>query len=165
MCIRDRHTAILYDFDSNSYTLEQYEVPLSNQFISDSDGRLKPHFFDGEGKLCRGETGNTDDGQTIHMLIEFGPVLFQTYKDKTFEGVVVYSNHAVGSKVLTKMDCDDCFDTAGEIVKDITEVKHQNKGKSINYQITNSSPEDPAIIYGIEPILQTNQENIVGTRK
>jgi hypothetical protein len=118
------------------------------------NGYTKPYFTDENGYLFRDETGLTDAGNSIPMMLEFGRTNCGTEQAKIFESVLIDSERTRTGLMQYKLDGGN-WETLGQITENIGELtfglKTQKKiGHDINLRFTHNSSGDPPYFNGWE---------------
>lgn len=116
------------------------------------NGYTKPYFTDENGYLFRDETGLTDNGNSIPMMLEFGRTNCGTEQAKLFQAVLVNSERTRTGLLQYQLDGDN-WQTLGQIDKDITTLNipggDQKKiGHDINLRFTHNNQGDPPFFNG-----------------
>lgn len=145
-------TRLCYDFDLNIWWSELHTREIRFQFMHTMNGYTKPYFTDENGYLFRDETGLTDNGNSIPMLVEFGRTNCGTEQAKIFEAVLIDSERTRTGIMQYQLDGGN-WETLGQITEDIGELifqlKNQRKtGHDINLRFTHNSPGDPPYFNG-----------------
>lgn len=145
---------LCYDFDLNSWWTEEHKREIRFQFNYTMSGYTKPYFSDETGRLFRDETGNTDNGDSIPMEIEWGRNTFGTGEQKKYLSLILDSERARGGSLQYSLD-GAAFQTFKEqinnnIVKMIFPQHGQLvEGRDINYKFVHNDKGDPPIINGL----------------
>jgi len=116
------------------------------------NGYTKPYFTDENGYLFRDETGLTDAGNSIPMMVEFGRTNCGTEQAKIFEAVLIDSERTRTGIMQLQLDGGN-WETLGQITEDIGELtfplKNQKKtGHDINLRFTHNNLGDPPYFNG-----------------
>lgn len=123
-------TRALYDFGSNTWTIDALHHK-SLMYINDSSsGFSKPYFFSDTGYSYIDDTGDDDDGQAIQFEMDLGKTNYSTEAVKQFTGAYVYSHDASGLKIQLIVD-DKRPITVGEIQGPAHQVTYKNDRKPI----------------------------------
>lgn len=154
--IDGKPTRVVYDFDSNTWSIEKLPVaPLLQDYDEDA-GVLKPVFVSSDGKLYIDEKGNDDNGSTIPFEIELGRDIFGSEKLKKYDGMFIYSENSAGLKVYLSVD-NGQYKLVGQINGDVQyikfdEAKRQSetvgRGTSVDIKIAGSVGNKQHKIYG-----------------
>ena len=145
-------TRLCYDFDLNIWWPELHNREVRFQFMHTMNGFTKPYFTDENGYLFRDETGLTDAGNSIPMLLEFGRTNCGTEQAKIFEAVLIDSERTRTGIMQYQLDGGN-WETLGQIVEDIGELSFdlgtQKKiGHDINLRFTHNNQGDPPYFNG-----------------
>lgn len=145
-------TRLCYDFDLNIWWPELHSREVRFQFEHTMNGYTKPYFTDENGYLFRDETGLTDAGNTIPMLLEFGRTNCGTEQAKIFESVLIDSERTRTGIMQYQLDGGN-WETLGQITEDIGELSFklgtQKKiGHDINLRFTHNNQGDPPYFNG-----------------
>jgi len=160
-CIR-----LCYDFDLNIWWPELHNREMRFQFIHTMNGFTKPYFTDENGNMFRDETGNTDAGLSIPMLVEFGRTNCGTEQQKIFDAVQIDSEKTRTGLFQYSLDGGN-WQTLGQIDMDITTMVFPQKkpelktGHDINLRFTHNNSGDQPFVNGWT-IYFDNYESIVG---
>lgn len=116
------------------------------------NGYTKPYFTDENGYLFRDETGLTDNGASIPMLLEFGRTNCGTEQEKIFEAVLVDSERTRTGIMQYKLNNGN-WAVLGQIVEEVGELVFsqeylKKKGHDINLRFTHNSAGDPPFFNG-----------------
>lgn len=101
-CVR-----LCYDFDLNIWWYEVHNREQRYQFLHSMNGFRKPYFTDENGYLFRDETGYTDAGNPIPMVIESGRTNCGTEQRKTWGALQIDSESARGAQIYVSYDGSD----------------------------------------------------------
>lgn len=145
-------TRFCYDFDLNIWWPELHNREIRFQFMHAMNGYTKPYFTDENGYLFRDETGLTDAGNSIPMMLEFGRTNCGTEQAKIFEACLVDSERTRTGIMQYQLDAGN-WETLGQINENIGELpfqlKNQKKiGHDINLRFTHNSFADPPYFNG-----------------
>lgn len=145
-------TRLCYDFDLNIWWPEQHTREVRFQFTHTMNGFTKPYFTDENGYLFRDETGLTDAGNSIPMMLEFGRTNCGTEQAKIFAAALIDSERTRTGLMQYQLDAGN-WETLGQITEDIGELifpgRDQNKtGHDINLRFTHNNPGDPPYFNG-----------------
>lgn len=146
-------TVLAYDFDLNIWWTETYNREHRFQFIHQMNGYTKPYFTDNNGYLFRGETGLTDFGASIPMIVEFGRNNLGTEQSKAYLSVQIDSENARGGIIQYSLDGGD-FQTLGQIKDDVETLVFPQKAqlvqsRDIDFQFVHNDYGDPPVLNGI----------------
>ena len=117
------------------------------------NGFTKPYFTDENGYLFRDETGLTDNGQSIPMMVEFGRTNCGTEQAKIFGAALINSERSRTGVVQYSLDGGD-WHTLGQIQEGIVELQFPqnnpelNTGHDINLRFSHNSAGDPPYFNG-----------------
>lgn len=116
------------------------------------NGFTKPYFTDENGYVFRDETGLTDAGNSIPMLVEFGRTNCGTEQAKIFEAVLIDSERTRTGIMQYQLDNGN-WETLGQITEEIGELnfalRAQKKiGHDINLRFTHNNIGDPPYFNG-----------------
>lgn len=117
------------------------------------NGYTKPYFTDENGYLFRDETGLTDAGNSIPMMVEFGRTNCGTEQKKTFSAMQIDSERARTGIVMYQLDGGD-WQTLCQTDQDIKSVNFPQgkntiaQGRDINLRFTHNSMGDPPFFNG-----------------
>ena len=144
---------LCYDFDGNSWWVEEHKREIRFQFNHDMHGYTKPYFTDDTGRLFRDETGNLDNADPIPMEIEWGRNNLGTDQVKTFNTVMVDSEKARGALLQYSLDGSP-FKTLGQVTDNIEKLQFPQRGQSIegrdiNYKLVHNDTGDPPSVNGL----------------
>lgn len=160
-CIR-----LCYDFDLNIWWSELHNREMRFQFIHTMNGFTKPYFTDENGNMFRDETGNTDAGLSIPMLVEFGRTNCGTEQQKIFDAVQIDSEKTRTGLMQYSLDGGN-WQTLGQIDVDITTMVFPQKrpelktGHDIDLRFTHNNTGDQPFFNGFT-LYFDNYESIVG---
>jgi len=123
-------TRVIYDFGSNTWTIDSLHHK-SLMYVNDSStGFSKPYFFSDTGYSYIDDTGDLDDDQAISFEMDLGKTNYSTEAIKQFVGAYVYSHDANGLKIQIIVD-DNKPITVGEIVGPAHQITYANDRKPI----------------------------------
>lgn len=116
------------------------------------NGYTKPYFTDENGYLFRDETGLTDAGNSIPMMVEFGRTNCGTEQAKIFSAALIDSERTRTGLMQYSLDGGN-WETLGQIVEDIGELTFTQKdnrkiGHDINLRFTHNNAGDPPYFNG-----------------
>lgn len=142
-----------YDFDLNTYWIEEHKREFRFQFNHTMHGYTKPYFTDETGRLFRDETGNMDNFDPIPLSIQIGRSNFGTDQKKIYSSVLVDSEKARGGILQYSID-GGRFETLGEVNSNVTKLvfKQNNQlieGRDIDYKFVHNNSTDPSIFNGL----------------
>lgn len=145
-------TRLDYDFDLNIWWPELHTRETRFQFMHTMNGFNKPYFTDENGYLFRDETGLTDAGISIPMMVQFGRTNCGTEQTKIFSATLIDSERTRTGLMQYSLDGED-WQTLGQITEDIGELTFTQKdnrktGHDINLRFTHNSPGDPPYFNG-----------------
>lgn len=145
-------TRLCYDFDLNIWWPELHTREIRFQFNHAMNGYTKPYFTDENGYLFRDETGLTDDGNSIPMMLEFGRTNCGTEQAKMFASVLIDSERTRAGLMQYKLDNKN-WETLGQIVEEIGELTFPAKdvrklGHDVNLRFTHNNTGDPPFFNG-----------------
>lgn len=145
-------TRLCYDFDLNIWWPELHTREVRFQFMHTMNGYRKPYFTDENGYLFRDETGLTDNGNSIPMMIEFGRTNCGTEQGKVFASVQIDSERTRTGIMQYKLD-NGGWNTLGQITEDIQTLTFPAKdvtklGHDINMRFTHNNLGDPPYFNG-----------------
>lgn len=145
-------TRLCYDFDLNIWWPELHTREVRFQFIHTMNGYRKPYFTDENGYLFRDETGLTDNGNSIPMMIEFGRTNCGTEQGKVFASAQIDSERTRTGIMQYNLD-NGSWDTLGQITDDIQTLTFPAKettklGHDINLRFTHNNLGDPPYFNG-----------------
>lgn len=145
-------TRLCYDFDLNIWWPEQHTREIRFQFNHTMNGFTKPYFTDENGYLFRDETGLTDAGNSIPMMVEFGRTNCGTEQAKIFASVLIDSERTRTGLMQYKLDNKN-WETLGQITEEIGELTFPSKdirklGHDINLRFTHNNTGDPPYFNG-----------------
>ena len=145
-------TRLCYDFDLNIWWPELHSREIRFQFMHAMNGYTKPYFTDENGYLFRDETGLTDNGNSIPMMIEFGRTNCGTEQAKVFGATLVDSERSRTGIMQYKLDNGD-WQTLGQITENIGELvfpgkDHRKIGHDINLRFMHNNKGDPPYFNG-----------------
>jgi len=117
------------------------------------NGLRKPYFLDENGYLFRDETGFTDFGQSIPMIVEMGRTNCGTETSKTFLSIQVDSESARGGIIQYQIDGGNWL-TLGQIKDQIETLPFPQGieatiGRDINFRFVHNDVGDAPIFNGI----------------
>jgi hypothetical protein len=150
----------------NVWWKEQHNREMRFQFMHNMNGFTKPYFTDENGYLFRDETGNTDNGLSIPMMVEFGRTNCGTEQQKIFDAVQIDSEYTRTGLMQYSLDGGDWM-TLGQIDMDITTMVFPQKkpelktGHDINMRFTHNNTGDQPFFNGWT-LYFDNYEAIVG---
>ena len=159
-------TRLCYDFDLNIWWKEYHNRNIRYQFMHNMNGFTKPYFTDDNGYLFRDETGLTDAGISIPMMVEFGRTNCGTEQQKIFDAVQIDSERTRTGLMQYSLDGGD-WRTLGQIDMDITTMVFPQKkpelktGHDINLRFVHNNAGDPPFFNGWT-LYFDNYEAIVG---
>ena len=146
-------TRLCYDFDLNIWWPELHYREQRFQFNHTMNGFTKPYFTDENGYLFRDETGLTDAGVSIPMMVEFGRTNCGTEQAKIFGSTLVNSERSRTGIMQYSLDGGN-WQTLGQISEDLGELSFPQKepslrtGHDINLRFTHNSTGDPPYFNG-----------------
>ena len=145
-------TRFCYDFDLNIWWPELHSREIRFQFTHNMNGYTKPYFTDENGYLFRDETGLTDAGNSIPMLLEFGRTNCGTEQTKIFEACLVDSERTRTGIMQYQLDNKN-WETLGQISENIGELMfglspERKTGHDINLRFMHNTLGDPPIFNG-----------------
>lgn len=116
------HRAI-YDFGSNTWTIDELNHPTLMYANDSSTGEIKPYFLSDNGYMYEDDTGDDDDGKAIRFYADLGRVNYGTESEKYISGNYVYSENAKGVKINVSIDGGDP-QLVGEIIRDCGRINY-----------------------------------------
>lgn len=144
-------TRFCYDFDLNIWWPELHSREIRFQFMHTMNGYTKPYFTDENGYLFRDETGLTDAGNSIPMLLEFGRTNCGTEQAKVFTATLVDSERTRTGLMQYQLDGGN-WSTLGQLKDEIETLvfpgKDRQVGHDINLRFTHNSVGDPPYFNG-----------------
>jgi len=145
-------TRLCYDFDLNIWWKELHTREQRFQFMHTMNGFTKPYFTDENGYLFRDETGLTDAGNSIPMMVEFGRTNCGTEQAKIFESCLVNSERSRTGIMQYRLDNGN-WETIGQITDPVGELNfglspERRTGHDINLRFTHNSTGDPPFFNG-----------------
>jgi hypothetical protein len=169
--VNGENIRIVYGFDDNTWTIESVNRKPIIQMTDDYTGHLKPYFLCDDGKLYIDETGNLDGGKSIPFVVEYGRSGMGSWNPKRFDGILIFSQYAIGAKVMASVDGGD-FRTVGQIDRNECYVQFPQNGDnklpvgySVNIKISDKSRGDPQIIEGIVVFPSVEESNLSARQK
>lgn len=148
--VNGQELRVVYNFQTNTWSPEFFDVKMPVQFLYLHDGNVRPHFFDETGQLWLDESGDTDDGKNIPLEIELGDDTFGIDERKDFVGVAIYSKNSAATRIQVSLDGGQFVDI-GQITQPVERLRfaglRSNTGTMINIKIVNSSSKDPVEIH------------------
>jgi len=116
------------------------------------NGYTKPYFTDENGYMFRDETGLTDAGNPIPMMLEFGRTNCGTEQEKIFEAALVNSERCRTGLIQYQLDGRN-WETLGQLTADVQELnftlsEEKKTGHDINLRFTHNSASDPPFFNG-----------------
>lgn len=145
-------TRLCYDFDLNIWWPEEHNREFRFQFTHSMNGYTKPYFTDENGYMFRDETGLTDNGISIPMMVEFGRTNCGTEQQKIFGAVQIDSERTRTGIMQYQLDGGDWL-TLGQIKDDIETLSFPQRGNlntahDINLRFMHNNAGDPPIFNG-----------------
>jgi hypothetical protein len=145
-------TRLCYDFDLNIWWKELHTREQRFQFMHTMNGFTKPYFTDENGYLFRDETGLTDAGNSIPMMVEFGRTNCGTEQAKIFESCLVNSERSRTGIMQYRLDNGN-WETIGQITDPVGELNfglspERRTGHDINLRFSHNSTGDPPFFNG-----------------
>lgn len=146
-------TRLCYDFDLNIWWEEQHNREIRFQFNHTMNGYTKPYFTDENGYLFRDETGLTDNGLAIPMLVEFGRTNCGTEMQKIFGALQIDSERTRTGIIQYSIDGGN-WNTLGQVTRDIDTLVFPQKdpqlvtGHDINLRFVHNNAGDPPYFNG-----------------
>lgn len=145
-------TRLCYDFDLNIWWPEVHNREIRFQFNHTMNGYTKPYFTDENGNLFRDETGLTDAGNSIPMMVEFGRTNCGTETLKQFASVLIDSERTRTGIMQYKLDNGN-WQTLGQITNEIEELTFPGKDErkvahDINMRFTHNNAGDAPFFNG-----------------
>lgn len=145
-------TRLCYDFDLNIWWPELHTREIRFQFTHTMNGFTKPYFTDENGFMFRDETGLTDNGNSIPMMVEFGRTNCGTEQAKIFEAALIDSERTRTGLMQYQLDGGN-WATLGQITEDIGELNFnlavdKKIGHDINLRFTHNNVGDPPYFNG-----------------
>lgn len=145
-------TRFCYDFDLNIWWPELHTRETRFQFNHTMNGFTKPYFTDENGYLFRDETGLTDAGNSIPMMVEFGRTNCGTENAKTFASLLIDSERTRTGIMQYKLDNSN-WETLGQITDEVGQLNFPAKdivklGHDINLRFTHNNTGDPPFFNG-----------------
>ena len=154
----------VYDFGSNTWSVDQLSHPTLMYANSVSDGVIKPFFASDDGRVYQDDTGDLDGDKVILYKAVLGKTNYGSVNDKYFIGHNIYSQNAVGLKILISIDDNDPI-TVGEIMSDSGDIiyptngdREKFKGNTTNVIIQGTLAGPPQVIYTVDDYFTMAQE-------
>lgn len=147
---------LCYDFDSNTWAHEQHALSMTKHIRSDIDGSMKLLFLSDAGQMYTDESGTTDNGAAIPLIIKFGRTMNNTEQRKNYHGVYVFGTNVAGAAIQASMDGSNDWYHAGSLTGGLSKValsggQKQYSGYDINLMASISTegeaPQIEAIVY------------------
>jgi hypothetical protein len=117
------------------------------------NGYTKPYFTDENGYMFRDETGLTDAGNPIPMMVEFGRTNCGTEQKKTFSAMQIDSERARTGIVSYALD-GGSWTVLGQTDQDIKSISFPQgketiaQGRDINLRFSHNGAGDPPYFNG-----------------
>lgn len=148
--INGQELRVVYNFQTNTWAPEFFDVKMPVQFLYLHDGNVRPHFFDETGQLWLDESGDMDDDKIIPLEVELGDDTFGIDERKDYVGVAIYSKNSAATRIQVSIDGSE-FTDVGQIAQQVERIRfaglRSNTGTMINIKIVNSSSNDPVEIH------------------
>ena len=148
--VNGQQLRVVYNFQTNTWTPEFFDVKMPVQFLYLHDGNVRPHFFDETGQLWLDESGDMDDDKIIPLEVELGDDTFGIDERKDYVGVAIYSKNSAATRIQVSIDGGEFIDV-GQITQPVERIRfaglRSNTGTMINIKIVNSSSKDPVEIH------------------
>lgn len=153
---------LCYDFDMNSWWVEEHKREQRFQFNHTMSGYTKPYFTDETGRLFRDETGNVDNADSIPFEIEIGRNNLGTNQRKGFHSLLVDSENSRGASLQYSIDGGPFKTIAGNITNKVQKLVFPQggqlvEGRDINYKIAQNDRGEPLIINGLTTYFTVNE--------
>lgn len=143
---------LCYDFDLNIWWPEEHNREIRFQFLHVMNGYTKPYFTDENGYMFRDETGLTDAGLSIPMMVEFGRTNCGTEQNKVFAALQIDSERTRTGVIQYQLD-GGVWLTLGQIKDDIETLNFPqrgqiNTGHDINLRFMHNNSGDQPYVNG-----------------
>lgn len=148
-CVR-----LCYDFDINIWWYETHNREMRYQFMHSMNGYRKPYFTDENGYLFRDETGFTDAGLSIPMIIDTGRTNCGTEQEKAWGAIQVDSENSRGAIVQISLDGGDWHTYPGwQLTNNIETLNFPQrdaliKSRDIDVRLVHNDYGDPPAVNG-----------------
>lgn len=166
--VNGQELRVVYNFQTNTWTTEFFDVKMPTQFLNLHAGNVKPHFFDHTGQLWLDESGNMDDDKVIPLEIELGNDNFGIDERKDYLGVVIYSKNSAATRLQISVD-DGEWEDAGQITNPVERIAftqaRRKSGTMINFKIVNSSSDDPVEIHKMTVYYNRAEDTFNATKR
>lgn len=142
--VGDSYLRVVYDFKTNQWTEERFNVAMPQQVEYTFNGTAHPHFFDQTGQMWVDEEGDTDNGAPIPMEAELGDDTFGVDEVKKLHGIKVWSSAVSACKVFVSVDGGQFMDL-GQLTKPVEAISLEKAplGTMINIRIVDSASLAP----------------------
>lgn len=143
---------LCYDFDLNIWWYEEHNREIRFQFMHSMNGYTKPYFTDENGFMFRDETGLTDAGRSIPMMVEFGRMNCGSEQNKIFAALQIDSERTRTGIIQYQLD-GGVWETLGQVKDDIETFNFPQRGRintghDINLRFVHNNAGDPPIMNG-----------------
>jgi len=158
------HRAV-YDFGSNTWSVDALGHRTYMYANDVADGVIKPFFVSDDGKLYQDDTGNKDGDKVTRFQMDIGKTNYGTNNDKFFEGHYIYSENAIGLKIVIRIDNGEPM-VVGEISEDFGDILYKitgdnrakYKGSTIAVSLKGAVDGPPQIITSVDDYFNMVQE-------
>lgn len=158
------HRAV-YDFGSNTWSIDALGHPTLMYANDVADGVMKPFFVSNDGRLYQDDTGDKDGDKVTRFQMDIGRTNYGTNNDKFFEGHYIYSENAIGLKVVIRIDNGEPM-VVGEIAADYGDLLYKitgdnrakYKGSTIAVSLKGAMDGPPQTITSVDDYFNMVQE-------
>lgn len=157
------HRAV-YDFGSNTWTIDELSHPTLFYGNDSTGGTIKPFFVSDNGYLYQDDTGNQDDDKNIRFFVDYGPINYGTEADKELLGAYIYSQNAIGTKIAVGVDggqqitAGEIKDSKGQIKYPIAQNRDKFKGSAVRVTLQSSINGPPQQITAVHDFFNVVEE-------
>lgn len=155
----------VYDFGSNTWSIDALGHPTlmyANDVVSSV---IKPLFLSNDGKIYQDDTGFTDAEKVTRFQMDLGKSNHGTNNEKIFQGHYIYSENAIGLKVIIRIDGGEPI-IVGEIARDYGDLMYKIEGNSkkkftgtiIEVSLKGAVDGPPQVISGVDDYFNMVQE-------
>lgn len=160
--VNGEYMRICYDFDSNNWWREKHSRPMLQHTRARLTGQLRLYFLDNQGNFYLDNEGDTDDGDSIPMLIRIGRNNLGTDKKKEFIGFYVFSENMSSGQLRAFTDGKPDGKDIGTIEDNISNLvvgKKQISGRDIDLEFSINVTGDTPILQGYVTYFSTVEDN------
>ena len=151
--VGEKYWRIVYNFDSNSWWRETHTRDIKFSLTSRMSGKERLYFITDGVKLYLDEEGDTDDGDTIPVVVEYGRRNFGTEFMKSAIGAYVYGKNISGAQLFIS-GTDRKWVPLGQLTEPVSRVsigdaKKNIKARDFNFKVSMHQKGDRPRLEGL----------------